>query len=376
MTSGPMSRRSVTAAAVIAVTMMTGLRGQAPEGGRNSAPEWQFVGGDRSSSRHSTLTDINTDTIDRLGGAWVTRLEGGASSRATPVIQGGVMYLTAGANVFAIDAKTGETIWRWQSDDPDAPIVPAWQGVGLGEGLVFIGARSAAVAALGQDTGELVWVASIGNDPGYVGELTSTAPLFVDGTVFAGMGSGDWGGQGKVVALDAASGEELWTFQVIPRPGEFGHDTWPQDNNSWKLGGGGVWLNGAADPDLGLVYFVTGNPAPMYGGELRKGDNLFTASVLALDIETGELRWHYQVVRHDIWDADIATPLLLYEIEIDGRPRKALAAMQPGTIVVVDGYQSKDRTARANARDITFEDGRKFFMGSSGTGAPYDNGQR
>ncbi len=193
MTSGPVSRRSVAAAAVIAVTMMTGLWGQGPEGGRrNSADDWQFVGGDRSSSRHSTLTDINTDTIDRLGGAWATRLEGGASSRATPVIQDGVMYLTAGANVFAIDAKTGETIWRWQSDDPDAPIVPAWQGVGLGEGLVFIGARSAAVAALGQDTGELVWVASIGNDPGYIGELTSTAPLFVGGKVFAGMGSGDW----------------------------------------------------------------------------------------------------------------------------------------------------------------------------------------
>ena len=287
----------IATAATIAVALMAltiGLQGQVAEiGDGYSAEDWLFVGGDRSSSRHSSLTDINTDTIERLAGAWVTRLEGGASSRATPVVQDGVLYLTGGANVFAIDAKTGETIWHWQSDDSEAPIVPAWQGVGLGEGLVFIGARGTEVAALSQDTGELVWVTSISNEGGYIGEMISTAPLFVDGKVFVGLGSGDWGGQGKVVALDAATGEELWTFQVIPRPGEFGHDTWPQDNNSWKLGGGGVWLNGAADSDLGLVYFVTGNPAPMYGGELRKGDNLFTASVLALDIETGERRWHY-----------------------------------------------------------------------------------
>ncbi len=331
----------VTVAAVaglvtIAVALMAltvGLQGQVAEsGGGHAAEHWLFVGGDRSSSRHSTLTDINSDTVERLAGAWVTRLEGGASSRATPVVQDGVLYLPGGANVFAIDAKTGETIWRWQSDNPEAPMVPAWQGVGLGEDLVFIGTRGTEVAALRQDTGELVWVTPIGTMPHYIAEMISTAPLYADGKVFVGLGSGDWGGQGRVVALDAATGETAWTFLVIPRPGEFGHDTWPQDSNAWKLGGGGVWLNGAADPDLGLVYFVTGNPAPMYGGELRKGDNLFTASVLALDIETGERRWHYQVVRHDIWDADIATPLLLYDIEIAGQPRKALAAMR------ADGY--------------------------------------
>ena len=332
----PPFRRTLPAIVATFVALMIsaiGLQSQPPESGRAYAAEyWQAVGGDAASSRHSTLAEISTETVDRLGGAWVTRLEGGASSRATPVVKDGVLYLPGGANVFAIDAKSGETIWRSQSDNPDAPMVPAWQGVGLGDGLVFIATRGVEVAALRQDTGELVWTTSIANDAGYIGEMISTAPLFADGKVFSGLGSGDWGGQGKVVALDAATGEELWTFQVIPRPGEFGHDTWPQDNDSWKLGGGGVWLNGAADPDLGLVYFVTGNPAPMYGGELRKGDNLFTASVIALDIETGELRWHYQVVRHDIWDADIATPLLLYEIEIDGQPRKALAAMR------ADGY--------------------------------------
>ena len=331
--TGFVTAAAIATIAVALIALTTGLQGQvAGGGGGHAAEDWLFVGGDRSSSRHSTLTDINTDTIDRLSGAWVTRLEGGAASRATPVVQDGVLYLTGGANVFAIDAKNGDTIWRWQPEDSSTGQVPAWQGVGLGEGLVFIATRSTEVAALRQDTGELVWVSRIGSMPQYIGEMISTAPLYAGGKVFVGLGSGDWGGQGKVVAFEAATGEEQWTFQVIPRPGEYGHDTWPQDNNSWELGGGGVWLNGAADPDLGLVYFVTGNPAPMYGGELRKGDNLFTASVLALDIETGERRWHYQVVRHDIWDADIATPLLLYDIEIAGQQRKALAAMR------ADGY--------------------------------------
>ncbi len=304
---------------------------EAPEPGRGyPAADWPFAGGDWTSSRHSTLADITTENVDRLGGAWVTRLPGGVSSRATPVVDDGVLYLSGGANVFAIDGRTGETVWRWEADTSDEGVarVPSWQGVGLGDGLVFVGLRSAEVAALRRETGELVWAAPVGSIPRQSGESVTTAPMHARGTVFVGIANGDSGGQGRVVALDAATGERRWTFFVVPRPGEFGHETWPQDSEVWRLGGGGVWLVGAVDPELGMVYFVTGNPVPMYGGEIRAGDNLFTASVLALDMETGERRWHYQVVRHDIWDADIATPLLLYEAEMDGRTRKALAAMR------------------------------------------------
>ena len=119
---------------------------------------------------------------------------------------------------------------------------------------------------------------------------------------------------------------------VVPGPGEAGHETWPHDSDVWKLGGGGVWLVGALDADLGMVYFVTGNAVPQTGGEIRAGDNLFTACILALDIKTGKLRWHYQVVHHDLWDADIAVPPVLYEAQIAGRPRKAVGAMR------ADGY--------------------------------------
>ena len=322
---------AVIAAGIVALA--GGLQGQIDDSGRgHPVQDWPFVGGDWASSRYSTLTDITTDTVDRLSGAWVTQLDGGASSRATPVVKNGVMYLTAGASVLAIAARTGETVWRWQASNPEAGMVPTWQGVGLGAGFVFVGLGSAQVAALRQDTGELVWVESVGSVPEHYGESVTTAPLYAGGKVFVGLASGDSGGQGRIIALEAATGETQWTFYIVPRPGEFGHDTWPQDSDHWKLGGGGVWLNGAADPDLGMVYFVTGNPVPMYGGELREGDNLFTAAVLALDMDTGERRWHYQVVRHDLWDADIAIPPLLYDTEIDGQARKALAAIR------ADGY--------------------------------------
>ena len=322
----------VAAVAVSVLVPTAGLNGQGPEQGRGyPTQDWPLVGGNWSSSRYSSLTDISTTSVDRLGGAWVTRLAGGASSRATPVVKDGVLYLTAGANVFAIDARTGETNWRWQpgSSEDAARMVPSWQGVGLGDGLVFVGLRSAQVAALSQETGELVWVESVGSVPSQVGESVTTAPMYAQGRVFVGLANGDTGGQGRILALDAATGEIQWTFFVVPRPGTFGHDTWPQDSNTWELGGGGVWLVGTVDPDLGMVYFSTGNPVPMFGGEIRGGDNLFTASVLALDIETGERRWHYQVVRHDVWDADIATPLLLYDHDAGaGASRKAVAAMR------------------------------------------------
>ena len=331
MRASPRGLITAIAAGVVALTVPGPVEGQAPDDGPGyPGQDWLFAGGDHSSSRYSTLTDISTDTVDRLGGAWVTRLEGGVSSRATPVVKDGILYLSAGANVFAIDAMTGDTIWRWQpgTSEDAARMVPSWQGVGLGDDLVFVGLRSSQVAALRQDTGELVWVTSVGSVPQQAGETVTTAPMAARGRVFVGVANGDSGGQGRIVALDAATGDIDWTFFVVPRPGDFGHDTWPQDSDIWQVGGGGVWLVGTVDPDLGMVYFSTGNPVPMFGGEIRAGDNLFTASVVALDMETGERRWHYQVVRHDIWDADIATPLLLYEVDVDGRSRKALAAMR------------------------------------------------
>ena len=317
----------LTVSAAVILFAVSSAAAQEP-GSSFSAADWPLAGGDWSSSRYSTLDEISTETIDRLGGAWVTRIDGGGSSRSTPAVKDGVIYLTAAASVVAVDGATGDTRWRWQAEDPASGRAPSWQGVGLSDDKVFVGLRSVEVGAISQETGELVWATQVGSQPAVAGETVTTAPIVADGKVFVGVANGDSGGQGRVVGLDAESGELLWTFHVIPRPGEFGHDSWPQDSDIWEVGGGGVWLVGTVDPELGLVYFATGNPVPMFGGEIRGGDNLFTAAVLALDMETGERRWHYQVVRHDIWDADIATPMLLYDVEMDGQLRKGVAAIR------------------------------------------------
>ena len=200
----PSNSRVVALAAVLAVAFAVHSKvsaGQADDGGRGySEHDWLFAGRNWSSSRYSTLAEISTETIDRLGGAWVKRLDGGASSRATPVVLDGVIYLSAGANVFALDGKTGDTIWRWQTggSDPSSGArcwsncerVPSWQGLGLGAGLVFVPLASAEVAALSQETGELVWVVSVGSVPRGAGESVTSAPIYA-----AGSGvrrSGEW----------------------------------------------------------------------------------------------------------------------------------------------------------------------------------------
>ena len=160
-------QRGVVALAAVAAALTAVAQGQPPEpGSRFAAEDWPLAGGDWSSSRYSTLDQISTDTIDRLGGAWVTRLDGGGSSRSTPVVKDGVLYLTAGASVLAVDGASGETRWRWQAEDAESQMAPSWQGVGLNDDLVFVGLRSVQVAALRQDTGELVWATTVGEHPG------------------------------------------------------------------------------------------------------------------------------------------------------------------------------------------------------------------
>ena len=290
--------------------------------------EWPLVHGNSSNDRYSTLEGINTHTVKQLGGAWVSKkFEDGASSRSSPVVKDGAMYVTAGTRVYALSAKTGETLWTWRSS-----VALSWQGVAVGEGLIFVGSQTGRVEALDEKTGKAVWSQQIGEVPAQKGESVTGAPTYWKGIVFAGLANGDWALRGRVVALDAKTGRELWHFFTVPGPGETGHDSWDQQNNVWKIGGGGVWQTGAVDPSLGLVYFVTGNPIPPFGGEERPGNNLFTCTVLALEMKTGKLRWHYQLVHHDVWEGDIATPLLLYDAQVAGQSLKGVGIMR------ADGY--------------------------------------
>jgi alcohol dehydrogenase (cytochrome c) len=209
------------------------------------------------------------------------------------------------------------------------------RGVGYGDGRIFGGQLDGKLIALNQATGDVLW--SVQAERWEEGYTITSAPLYYDGLVYTGFAGGERSIRGRVKAYDAQSGSLVWTFHTIPGPGEIGHETWPQDNEIWMDGGAPVWQTPALDPELGLLYFSTGNAAPDYNGSIRAGDNLFTASIVAVDARSGEYRWHFQQVHHDIWDYDAPSPVVLFDIEIAGAPRKGLAqASKTGWVYILD----------------------------------------
>jgi quinohemoprotein ethanol dehydrogenase len=322
---------------------------------------WETNGGDLGNERYAALSEITSDNVKMLAGAWRTELPG-ASSKASPIIDHGVMYIAAGGGavsggpggaVYALDARTGNIIWTFSP--PSGGISALNKGVGLGSGLVFIGLSNAHVAAIDAKTGKLVWEGIAGNDPPAAGQFISAAPVYADGKVLVGVGSGDAGIRGRLAALDAKTGKLVWAFDNIPAPGQPGHQTWESD--AWEHGGAGVWASPAVDLDLGLVIFGTGNGYPQYAGDVRPGANLFTASVMAIDLKTGKYRWHFQTAHHEIWEADLGAPLVLYDAAIGGKIRKAVAALRTdGYIFILDRATGEplipveERPVKQNAR--------------------------
>ncbi|HET7513559.1 MAG TPA: PQQ-binding-like beta-propeller repeat protein, partial [Gaiella sp.] len=214
------------------------------------------------------------------------------------------------------------------------------RGVAIGEGKVFIGQLDGQLVALDQETGKVAWKTAVGDwRKGYT---ITAAPLYYDGMVVTGVSGGEFSIRGRVQAYDAETGKLVWRFYTIPGPGEAGHDSWPAAGDAWKHGGAPMWQTPAVDPELGLVYFSTGNASPDLDGSRREGDNLFAASIVAVDAKTGKYRWHFQQVRHDIWDYDSPSPVVLFDTEIDGRERKAIAeTSKTGWTYVLDRETGK-----------------------------------
>ena len=273
---------------------------------------WITNGGNVYNQRYSPLAHINRGNVAALKPAWRTHLNGSGtdskySGQAQALVFDGVIYIPTGANdVFALDADTGRILWTHEAHlDPNITVICCgWmsRGVALGDGKVFSGQLDGKLVALDHATGNVVWqVQAETNDEGF--SITS-APLYYDGLVITGFAGGDRASRGRVKAYDADTGKLVWTFYTIPGPGEIGHDTWPSYNDAWEYGGAAVWQTPAVDPELGLVYFSTGNPGPDLNGSVRPGDNLFSVSMLAIDAKTGEYRWHFQQVHHDLWDYD------------------------------------------------------------------------
>ncbi|HMB73562.1 MAG TPA: PQQ-binding-like beta-propeller repeat protein, partial [Gammaproteobacteria bacterium] len=293
---------------------------------------WITNGGNVFNQRYSPLAQINSATIERLEPVWRASLNGSGleskySGQAQALFWEGVIYIATGPNdIFALDVETGDIIWSYEAnlDQNITVICCGWmsRGVALGDGKIFSGQLDGKLVALDQRTGEVVWsVQAERNEDGF---SITTAPLYYDGMIITGFAGGDRGGRGRVKAYDAATGELRWTFYTIPGPGEIGHDTWPDFNDTWKYGGAAVWQTPAVDPELGLVYFSTGNPGPDLNGSVRPGDNLFSVSMVAIDAHTGAYRWHFQQVHHDIWDYDASNPVLLFDATIDGRLRRGI----------------------------------------------------
>ena len=311
---------------------------------------WLKNGGNLFNQNYSPLTQINRQNVGNLKAVWRTHLDGSGlkpkySGEGQPIVHEGVIYVVTGADdVFAISVKTGGLLWKHQAnlDETITTVCCGWtsRGVALGEGKVYVGQLDGRLVALDQRSGELAW--SIQAERWQNGYTITAAPLYYNGMIIVGFAGGENGTRGRVKAYDAKDGHLIWTFYTVPGPGEFGHDTWPQNNEAWLHGGATVWQTPAVDPELGLIYFTTGNPGPDFNGKIRAGDNLFSTSMVAIDARTGKYRWHFQQVHHDLWDYDGPNPVILFDVRVNGRVRKAAAeANKAGWVYILDRVTGK-----------------------------------
>ena len=311
---------------------------------------WPTHGGNLYNQRYSPLKAINRDNVAQLKGVWRTQLRGSGtapqySGFGQPVVHDGVAYVSTGANdVFALSVDSGEILWQYaaQLDPKITSVCCGWnnKGVTLSEDKVFIGQLDGQLVALDRATGKVAW--KIQAERWQDNFSITSAPVYFDGLVITGFAGGDRGTRGRVKAYDAKDGRLVWTFYTIPGPGEPGHDTWPKGSDAWKYGGASVWQTPAIDPQLGLVYFSTGNAAPDYNGAVRPGDNLYTVSMVAIELKTGRYRWHFQQVHHDIWDYDSSNPVVLMDVNMGGRTRKAIAEVsKTGWAYILDRETGK-----------------------------------
>jgi quinohemoprotein ethanol dehydrogenase len=308
------------------------------------ATQWITNGGTLFNQRYSPLAQINARNVHSLKSVWRVDLRSGADSKysgeAQPLVYGGTVYVVTGADdVFAIDVATGRTLWKYSAHLTSriTTVCCGWtsRGVALGGGKVFVGRLDGKLVALDQRTGKELWSTQVAEwQQGYT--LTS-APLYYGGLVISGLSGGEYGIRGRVTAFDAKTGREVWRFYTVPGPGQPGHDTWPTTTDAWQHGGAPVWQTPAVDPGLGLLYFSTGNAAPDFDGSTRAGDNLFSSSIVAIDARTGTYRWHFQEVHHDLWDYDAPSPVVLFDLRIDGHMRHAIAeAGKTGWVYILD----------------------------------------
>ena len=308
----------VLSVAVLAQVPFERIRDAAKEPGN-----WLTYSGNLQGHRYSALAELTPANVGNLKVKWAYQFPG-VRNQTSPLVVDGVMYVTSPNRAVALDAKTGRELWTWERTIPKD-----YQSIGFGRvnrgpailgDKIFIATLDCYLVALDLKTGQQRWAVKVEDyKPGYSMTL---APLAIKGKVVVGVSGGEAGIRGFVDAYDSESGQRAWRFFTIPAPGEPGNDTWAGD--SWKTGSGSSWVTGAYDPELNLVYWGVGNPGPDWNGDKRAGDNLFTCSFVALDAETGKLKWHFQFTPHDTHDWDAAHVPMLIDATVRGKVRKLI----------------------------------------------------
>src|SRR5712671_686258 len=274
--------------------------------------------------RYSPLKQIDKNTVRRLVPAWNLSLDNNWGEQAQPIVYDGVMYVTNARATVAIDVATGKQLWKHTLDwPPETSRVVCCgvsnKGAAIYSGKVYRTTLDAHVLALDAKDGKEIWKSKVAEwKDGY--SLT-VAPLIANGVLITGISGAEFGIRGFIDGWDPATGKQLWRHYTIPARGEKGNETWPQDSDAWKTGGGSSWITGSYDPELDLMFWGTGNPAP-WSAKSRPGDNLYTASIIALRPKTGEMVWYYQTTPGDQYDYDAHWEVILAELDVAGARRK------------------------------------------------------
>ena len=330
---------------------------------------WTSYNGDYSGRRYSALKQISVANVQQLRAAWVFHPGNSQMVQATPVVVRGVMYLTSSNHAFALDAKTGRQLWHYERPVSagllDDAAAHKTRGVAVWQNFVYMETDDAHLLCLDARSGGLLWDVQYADKAKHYG--ATSAPLVVKGKVIVGTSGGDSGVRGFLEAYDAVTGKLAWHLWTIPGPGEFGSESWPGD--AYLYGGATTWMPGTFDPELNTLYWTTSNAAPDFVGDTRPGDDLYTACVLAVDPDTGKLKWHFQFTPHDLYDYDANQTPVLVDVNENGQRRRLLAqADRNGFFYVLDRTDGKFLRATQFVEKVT------WAKGIDGSGRPILSG--
>ena len=316
--------------------------------GLKDPSRWLTYSGDYFGHRHSPLTQITPENVHQLAAQWTFQTGTQGSFQTTPLVIDGVLYVTGFNNhAWAIDARSGRQIWHYRRELPEDMHLCCGtvnRGFGVLGDRLFMTTADAHLLALDMRTGGVAYDVTLADYK--LGYSATVAPLVVRDKVIVGIAGAEFGIRGFIDAYDAQTGRRAWRFYTVAGPDDPGGRTWPR-GDAYLRGGGSVWVTGTYDPDQNLVFFGTGNPGPDYYSNAREGDNLYTTSVVALDADSGQRRWHYQFTPHDVHDWDSTQVPVLGELTIDGQPRKVVMfANRNGFFYTLDRLTGKVIVAR------------------------------